>query len=73
MIGRGRAICEVRGLELSGPLAFGTYLGVHLFYLGGVPGRRMKVLARVGAPTAFGRRAEPGASSANSARARVEV
>jgi NADH:ubiquinone reductase (H+-translocating) len=44
VVGRGRAVCEVRGLELSGVPAFMTYLGVHLYYLGGVPGRRMKVL-----------------------------
>jgi NADH dehydrogenase len=44
VVGRGRAVCEVRGLELSGVPAFLTYLGVHLYYLGGVPGRRMKVL-----------------------------
>jgi NADH dehydrogenase len=54
VVGRGRAICAVRGLELSGPLAFGTYLGVHLFYLGGVPGRRITVLSSW-ASTAFGR------------------
>jgi NADH:ubiquinone reductase (H+-translocating) len=54
VIGRGRAICAVRGIELSGPLAFGTYLGVHLFYLGGVPGRRITVLSKW-ASTAFGR------------------
>jgi NADH dehydrogenase len=54
VIGRGRAICAVRGLELSGPLAFGTYLGVHLFYLGGVPGRRISVLSKW-ASTAAGR------------------
>ena len=44
VVGRGRAVCEVRGLKLSGLPAFLTYLGVHLYYLGGVPGRRMKVL-----------------------------
>ena len=31
-----------------------TYLGVHLFYLGGVPGRRVTVLS-AWASTAFGR------------------
>ena len=41
-------------MELSGPLAFLTYLGVHLFYLGGVPGRRVAV-ASAWASTAFGR------------------
>jgi NADH dehydrogenase len=43
VIGRGRAICEIRGLRLSGWPAFATYLGVHLFYLGG-EGKRLKVL-----------------------------
>ena len=43
VIGRGRAICEIRGLKLSGRLALATYLGVHLYYLGG-EGKRMKVL-----------------------------
>jgi NADH dehydrogenase len=54
VVGRGRAICEVRGLELSGPIAFATYLGVHLFYLGGVPGRRVTVIS-AWASTALGR------------------
>jgi NADH dehydrogenase len=44
VVGRGRAVCEIRGLKISGPPAFLAYLGVHLFYLGGVPGRRVKVL-----------------------------
>jgi NADH dehydrogenase len=44
VVGRGKAVCELRGLELSGLPAFLTYLSVHLYYLGGVPGRRMKVL-----------------------------
>jgi NADH dehydrogenase len=43
VIGRGRAICEIRGLKLSGWPAFATYLGVHLFYLGG-EGKRLKLL-----------------------------
>ena len=38
VIGRGKAVCEIRGLELSGRPAFATYLGVHLYYLGGVRG-----------------------------------
>jgi NADH dehydrogenase len=54
VVGRGRAICAVRGLELSGPIAFATYLGVHLFYLGGVPGRRITVLTAWGS-AALGR------------------
>jgi NADH:ubiquinone reductase (H+-translocating) len=45
VVGRGRAVCELRGLGFSGPPAFATYLGVHLYYLGsGVPGRRLNVL-----------------------------
>jgi NADH:ubiquinone reductase (H+-translocating) len=44
VIGRGRAICEIRGAKLSGWPAFATYLGVHLFYLGG-EGKRVKLLA----------------------------
>ena len=44
VIGRGRAICEIRGVKLSGWPAFATYLGVHLFYLGG-EGKRLKLLA----------------------------
>ncbi|HMD56217.1 MAG TPA: NAD(P)/FAD-dependent oxidoreductase [Solirubrobacteraceae bacterium] len=56
VIGRGKAVCEIRGLELSGRLAFLTYLSVHMYYLsGGGPGHRLKVLidwisARVGDP-----------------------
>jgi hypothetical protein len=45
VIGRGRAVCEVRGLKLSGRAALAMYLGVHLYYLGGAPGHRVKVLA----------------------------
>jgi NADH:quinone reductase (non-electrogenic) len=44
VVGRGKAVCEIRGLELSGRPAFFTYLTVHMYYLGGVPGQRMKVL-----------------------------
>jgi NADH:ubiquinone reductase (H+-translocating) len=43
VIGRGRAICEIRGFKLSGRMALATYLGVHLFYLGG-EGKRLKLL-----------------------------
>jgi len=39
---------------LSGPIAFAAYLGVHLFYLGGVPGRRVAVMS-AWASTALGR------------------
>jgi NADH:quinone reductase (non-electrogenic) len=45
VIGQGRAICEVRGLKISGRLAMAMYLSVHLYYLGGAPGHRVKVLA----------------------------
>jgi NADH dehydrogenase len=44
VVGRGRAVCEIRGLGLSGLPAFLTYLGVHLYYLGGIRGRRREVL-----------------------------
>jgi NADH dehydrogenase len=44
VVGRGKAVCEIRGLKLSGRIAFFTYLGVHLYYLGGAPGHRIKVL-----------------------------
>jgi NADH:ubiquinone reductase (H+-translocating) len=44
VVGRGRAVCEVRGRRLHGLPAFLMYLGVHLFYLGGVGGRRLTVL-----------------------------
>jgi len=41
VVGRGKAVCEVRGHRLSGLPAFLMYIGVHLFYLGGVGGRRL--------------------------------
>jgi NADH dehydrogenase len=55
VIGRGRAICEVRGVKLSGRLALAMYLTVHLYYLGG-GGKRAKLLvdwltARTGNPS----------------------
>jgi NADH dehydrogenase len=56
VVGRGRAVCEIRGLKLSGRAAFLTYLTVHMYYLsGGGPGHRLKVLidwlsARIGDP-----------------------
>jgi NADH:ubiquinone reductase (H+-translocating) len=54
VVGRGKAVCEIRGRRLSGRPAFFMYLGVHLFYLAGVGGRRISVLikdagARLGA------------------------
>jgi len=51
VVGRGKAVCEFRGHGFSGLPAFLMYLSVHLYYLGGVPGRRLQVLgewARVG-------------------------
>jgi len=56
VVGRGKAVCEIRGHKLSGRAAFFTYLTVHMYYLsGGGPGHRVKVLidwisARVGDP-----------------------
>jgi NADH:ubiquinone reductase (H+-translocating) len=46
VVGKGRAVCEIRGLELWGRPAFFTYLGVHLYYLGGQLGRRLEVLIK---------------------------
>ena len=37
-------MCEFRGLQLSGPPAYLIYLTVHLYYLGGALGRRLKLL-----------------------------
>jgi NADH:ubiquinone reductase (H+-translocating) len=56
VVGRGRAVCELRGHEFAGRLAFFTYLTVHMYYLsGGGAGHRVKVLidwigARTGEP-----------------------
>ncbi len=44
VVGRGKAVCEVRGHRLSGLIAFVMYVTVHLFYLGGVGGRRVAVI-----------------------------
>jgi NADH dehydrogenase len=71
VIGRGRAICEVRGLKFSGPLAFATYLGVHLYYLGGVPGRRVSVVSAWA--TTAGGRAQSRVIDRELPRARVNV
>ena len=46
VVGRGKAVCEIRGHELSGRPAWFTYLGVHLYYLGGQAGRRAEVLVK---------------------------
>jgi NADH dehydrogenase len=43
VVGRGKAVGEVRGHRLSGLIAFVMYVAVHLFYLGGVGGRRITV------------------------------
>ncbi|HEY5286051.1 MAG TPA: NAD(P)/FAD-dependent oxidoreductase [Solirubrobacteraceae bacterium] len=56
VVGRGKAVCEIRGLEFSGRPAFFLYLTIHMYYLsGGGQGRRLKVLldwisARLGKP-----------------------
>jgi NADH:ubiquinone reductase (H+-translocating) len=55
VIGRGKAVCEVRGVRLSGRPAFLMYAGVHLFYLGGVGGRRVTVFV-TGVGAFFGAR-----------------
>ena len=46
VVGHGKAVCEIRGLKLWGLPAFLTYVGVHLFYLGGQLGRRFEVMLR---------------------------
>jgi NADH dehydrogenase len=46
VVGKGKAVCEIRGLQLWGRPAFLTYLGVHLYYLGGQMGRRVEVLIK---------------------------
>ena len=43
VVGRGRAVCEVRGIGCP-DRRIPMYMGVHLFYLGGVSGRRITVL-----------------------------
>jgi NADH dehydrogenase len=56
VVGRGKAVCEIRGIQLWGRPAFFMYLTVHMYYLtGGSVGRRPKVLidwvsARLGEP-----------------------
>jgi NADH:quinone reductase (non-electrogenic) len=49
VIGRGKAVCQFRGVEFSGRPAFAMYLGIHLTYLSGVRGRRLRVLGAWGA------------------------
>jgi NADH dehydrogenase len=44
VVGHGKAVCEVRGMRLSGRIAFAMYVLVHLFYLGGVGARRISVV-----------------------------
>ena len=44
VVGRGKAVCQVRNLELWGRPAFAMYLGVHLYYLSGAAGTRLRVV-----------------------------
>ncbi len=44
VVGRGKAVCEVRGRRFSGRPAFFMYLAVHLYYLSGILGHRLAVL-----------------------------
>jgi NADH:ubiquinone reductase (H+-translocating) len=46
VVGKGKAVCEIRGLQLWGRPAFFTYLGVHLYYLSGQMGNRLEVLIK---------------------------
>ncbi len=57
VVGRGKAVCEVRGRGISGRLAFYMYLGIHLYYLSGVLGHRLGVL-RAWISARFGIRGE---------------
>lgn len=57
VVGRGKAVCEVRGRGISGRLAFYMYLGIHLYYLSGVLGHRLGVL-RAWIEARFGIRGE---------------
>jgi NADH dehydrogenase len=55
VVGRGKAVCEIRGLKFSGRPAFFLYLTVHMYYISGGQSRRLKVLldwigARLGNP-----------------------
>jgi NADH dehydrogenase len=56
VVGRGKAVCEVRGRRIYGLPAFAMYAAVHLFYLGGVGGRRVTVFTKT-TGTLFGTRA----------------
>jgi NADH dehydrogenase len=44
-IGRGRAVADIKGIQLSGLLAWMTWLAVHIFYLIGFQ-NRLLVLTR---------------------------
>jgi NADH dehydrogenase len=46
-IGRARAVADIKGLRLSGPLAWLMWLGIHIFYLIGFE-NRLLVLTRWG-------------------------
>jgi NADH:quinone reductase (non-electrogenic) len=46
VVGRGKAVCEIRGRQLWGRPAFFTYLTVHLYYLSGQTGNRLQVLLK---------------------------
>ena len=46
VVGRGKAVCEIRGLKIWGWPAFFTYLSVHLYYLSGQMGNRLQVLLK---------------------------
>jgi NADH:ubiquinone reductase (H+-translocating) len=46
-IGRARAVADIKGVHLSGPIAWFTWLAVHLFYLIGFQ-NRLLVLTRWG-------------------------
>ena len=60
--GRSRSSAEARryvrsGAPVLGPAAFLTYVGVHLFYLGGQLGRRLEVMSSGWEPASVSGRA----------------
>jgi NADH:quinone reductase (non-electrogenic) len=44
VVGRGKAVCQVRGRQVAGHLAYYMYLGVHLYYISGIFGNRIDIL-----------------------------
>jgi len=43
-IGRARAVAEIKGLHFGGPLAWGLWLAIHIFYLIGFQNRLLVLM-----------------------------